>query len=659
MANIRNPEFGVKKDALTLQSQDPNAVMYGITPDSKFIPIKVTDSGEIVLATGIVLSVSDLQIGAVELKNHDTDDRVQINVAHELLAEARLHDDIGTGISSTFVSTKQGLDVNVIGGSALSVSENEDDDIAPNQPSVGLLINLMYGYDGTTRWERIHQTSHRLHVKADLLNTTDNILVYGRTMTGTPANIALPLEIDDGVHPGGLTTVLSSNLLHGFSAGNWSRIGQTSGNLHINVKASVLPAGAATEATLATLSGKIPALGQALMAASMPVAIASNQSDLAVLLKDSAGVGLTSTFNGGKQSLDVNITSSGPTDTDDNSIVPNQVAVLGASLQYGYNGATWERIDSTTNRLHVDGSGVIQPISAAALPLPSGASISALQTSGNLLLSNIDGKLNSLGQKLMTGSVPVVLSSDHSSIGVTVGNFPASQTVDQSNPDLLNLNANIQINDVDVSVSNPVPIQGTIVNAAIGNPNPVAVGGRNIHTGSINILSTDTLFGHEHVHTTTIGQRAEFVTNDVLFGFEDSANLPISATESEAFLIRNPVASGKLIYLGNVSFGINSDKKVEFVVHVGPTITAVGTAIPTASQNIGGTGTSVLLAYSVPTASAFGGSIRRYTSGVDSTSINIDFDFGILIQPGEDVLVTGIPTANNVLMFMSLEWGEM
>jgi len=60
-----------------------------------------------------------------------------------------------------------------------------------------------------------------------------------------------------------------------------------------------------------------------------------------------------------------------------------------------------------------------QPISAAALPLPSGAATSALQTTGNTSLSNIDGKLNSLGQKTMAASVPVVISSDQSPVAVS------------------------------------------------------------------------------------------------------------------------------------------------------------------------------------------------------------------------------------------------
>lgn len=53
--------------------------------------------------------------------------------------------------------------------------------------------------------------------------------------------------------------------------------------------------------------------------------------------------------------------------------------------------------------LKVDGSGVTQPVSAAALPLPTGASTSALQTTGNTSVASIDTKTPAL----VSGRVPV------------------------------------------------------------------------------------------------------------------------------------------------------------------------------------------------------------------------------------------------------------
>lgn len=53
-----------------------------------------------------------------------------------------------------------------------------------------------------------------------------------------------------------------------------------------------------------------------------------------------------------------------------------------------------------------------QPVSAAALPLPAGASTSALQTTGNTSLGNIDGKLPALSG----GRIPVVLPAGGSGL---------------------------------------------------------------------------------------------------------------------------------------------------------------------------------------------------------------------------------------------------
>jgi len=63
-----------------------------------------------------------------------------------------------------------------------------------------------------------------------------------------------------------------------------------------------------------------------------------------------------------------------------------------------------------TGRVPVDGSGVTQPVSAASLPLPSGASTSALQTSGNASLTSIDTKATK-GQLSLTNNSTTPLNA--------------------------------------------------------------------------------------------------------------------------------------------------------------------------------------------------------------------------------------------------------
>lgn len=66
---------------------------------------------------------------------------------------------------------------------------------------------------------------------------------------------------------------------------------------------------------------------------------------------------------------------------------------------------------TAANALKVDGSAVTQPVSAATLPLPTGASTSALQSTGNTSVASIDTKTPALGQALAAASVPVVLTA--------------------------------------------------------------------------------------------------------------------------------------------------------------------------------------------------------------------------------------------------------
>lgn len=64
---------------------------------------------------------------------------------------------------------------------------------------------------------------------------------------------------------------------------------------------------------------------------------------------------------------------------------------------------------TTSGLLRVDGSNVTQPVSAASLPLPTGAATSALQTAGNSTLTTISGQLPpALGPQSTAASLSIV-----------------------------------------------------------------------------------------------------------------------------------------------------------------------------------------------------------------------------------------------------------
>ena len=84
------------------------------------------------------------------------------------------------------------------------------------------------------------------------------------------------------------------------------------------------------------------------------------------------------------------------------------------------NIASASALDVTGSSVSVDNFPVTQAISAAALPLPAGASSSALQSSNTAAITTMSGKLPaSLGSQTSAASLSVTMSSDESPIDVT------------------------------------------------------------------------------------------------------------------------------------------------------------------------------------------------------------------------------------------------
>lgn len=146
--------------------------------------------------------------------------------------------------------------------------------------------------------------------------------------------------------------------------------------------------------------------GQQTMANSFPVVIASDQSPVDVNI---TGGGGPITVDQGAPNTDPNAWPIRITDGTHDALV----SVAGAQL--------------------VDGSAVTQPISAASLPLPTGAATSANQATEIASLASIDSKTPTLGQKTMAGSSPVVIASDQTAIPVTFGGG-STVTANQGTP---------------------------------------------------------------------------------------------------------------------------------------------------------------------------------------------------------------------------------
>lgn len=151
-------------------------------------------------------------------------------------------------------------------------------------------------------------------------------------------------------------------------------------------------------------------LGQATMALSVPVVIASDQSALPVsaaslpLPSGAATEATLALVKAKTDNLDVLLSTRAVTGLTDAQLRATPVPV---------SGTFWQ----TT-----------QPISAASLPLPSGAATEA--TLATLLTTAaFQARINTLGQKAMAASTPVVFASDQSALPVTGTFWQATQPI--------------------------------------------------------------------------------------------------------------------------------------------------------------------------------------------------------------------------------------
>ena len=274
-----------------------------------------------------------------------------------------------------------------------------------------------------------------------------------------------------GISAVGAAPVLNPIPISGVDAGGLKRsfLTDVAGRLEIDTVVSLpLPAGAATSAaqttantSLASLDSKTPVLGQQLAAASQPVVLTAAQLTTLTPLSTitaNAGTGtfqtnitnatlpVTGTFFQATQPVSLTSTTVTNTVAVSGTVTANIGTTNGLALDTSVNSllkpaSTLAAVTAITNTvtvkadtlanqpnaLKVDGSLVTQPISAASLPLPTGASTSAIQTTMQASLSSLDSKSPVLGQALATASVPVVLTAAQIT-ALTTTNQPTSIT---------------------------------------------------------------------------------------------------------------------------------------------------------------------------------------------------------------------------------------
>lgn len=292
----------------------------------------------------------------------------------------------------------------------------------------------------------------------------------------------------------------------------------------VAVSTSVLPTGAATESTLSGLDNAVDSIDAKtpnLVGGKVPV----------------DGSGVTQPISASSLPLPSGAATAGNQVTANNSLssLDSKTPALGTHLVSG------------SVAVNIASDQVV-PISASALPLPSGASTAANQSTGNASTSSIDSKLGTLGQKASAGSAPVVIASDQSAIPIT-GSVTATNasigsngsTAPASSTQIAGVNGSGNLTALTV-VAGAAKVDGSAVTQPVSIAATVTVAGSvTANIGTTGGLALDATAGETHGSAAggTVAAKSD------LAGLQYNAVAPTLTTGQQAALQGD--ASGKLL----------------------------------------------------------------------------------------------------------------
>lgn len=363
-------------------------------------------------------------------------------------------------------------------------------------------------------------------------------------------------------------------------------------------------AGGTTSVNLYQVGGSTFGLGQAVMASSLPVAIASNQTPIPV----------TGSFS--ISTADVNLIS-----VSGSTIVLGQ-AVMGTSLPVA--------IASNQSAIPVTNAG-----GTATVTLAGGtASVTLSGGTSTVNLAQINGTTINIGQAVMTASFPVVLASNQSAIPVTNAGGTATVTLaggtalvtlagGTSDVNLTKINGTtINIGQGVMTASFPVVLasnQSAIpVTNAGGTATVTLAGGTAIVTLAGGTALVTLAGGTSDVNLTKINGTAINIGQAVM-----ATSIPVAIASNQSNLPMNIVAiNGTTINIGQAVMATS----------LPVAIASNQSAIPV--TNAGGTATVTLA-----------GGTATVTLGGGTTSVNLNQVGGSTLAFGQAVMATSIPVA--------------
>lgn len=285
------------------------------------------------------------------------------------------------------------------------------------------------------------------------------------------------------------------------------------------------------------------------------------------------------------------------------------------------------------NRLPVDGSAVTQPISASTLPLPTDASTSSLQSTGNTLLTDIKTKLDTL----------VVSANQNGVWSVTVQDVSTSTLQTAGNNSLSSIDTKLStLSGISTKLDTlPLPT------GAATNTTLTEIRDR-LQPTALNVSRSLLQY-----YTSVEGGCVAFNAT------ASNTAIPTSTNGVVVCVFYNPSNSGVDLYLARLV--LNAAQAGTFKRYRGTGVTNIAaTPTPATALNRGGS-------TNVPKGKVYGhnqvtptnpifGKTSRVTASVDN---NDDINGSIILRPGQYISWTYAPNNNASDCDIEVVWWEL
>lgn len=217
--------------------------------------------------------------------------------------------------------------------------------------------------------------------------------------------------------------------------------------------------------------------------------------------------------------------------------------------------------------------------------------------------------------------------------------------------------ASLPVNIVSTfSATNPGYVVALTGTSNIGTVTGSTVAAK-IQDGSGTGVDSFAVFSATGLYVTTAPREWELSNSKRMFSIAtNNLNAASSGADNPALFMENRSTSTKTVYI--YSLNVNVAATTDIKLFVNPTITTAGTLVLSTSTYLGSSVVSNIKFFSLPTVSVTGSQFQRVKVTAQAGGSSILPPFLYILAPGNSILITSNPAANNTVADYEMIWAE-